>query len=158
MLLKIGIRTLVEPLVAYKVLESGENELIESAKLERSLRARHAIPEDPIMIVYYEPKNTPNGRREIWIPIHKRVKGVNIKSIGPIKAGFLVMGGTDHTVEHYYDVLYKQIEEWELEPDTKINSIEGTYQPEQFDMSYGDFVDEDAPEHWTTEILIPVKE
>lgn len=158
MLLKIGVRTIVEKLVAYKVLESGEYELIESAKLERLLHEAHASPEDPVMIVYYDPKEVPNGRREIWIPIQKQVNGIDTKSVGPIKAGFLVMGGTDHTVEYYYNVLYKQIEEWGLKPDTKIYSIEGTYQPEQFDMSYGDFVDEDASEHWTTEILIPVKE
>jgi hypothetical protein len=158
MLLKIGTRTIVEKLVAYKVLESGENELTESAKLERLLRENQATPEDPIMIVYYDPKEVPNGRREIWIPIQKQVKGIDTKSIGPIKAGFLVMGGTDHTVEYYHKVLQKKIEEWGLELDTKIYSIEGTYQPEQFDMSYGDFVDEDASEHWTTEILIPVKE
>jgi hypothetical protein len=36
-------------------------------------------------------------------------------------------------------------------------SIEAIYQPDQYGLSYGSFIDEDAQETWTTEILIPVE-
>jgi hypothetical protein len=158
MLLKLGVRTTRKRLVAFKVLKPGSNEIIESAKLSRTLHEKFVKIEDPTMIVYYGPKNNKDVEREIWIPIQEKVKGVDIKFVEPIRAGFLVMAGMDHTIEYYYDELYKHLEERGLTPSTKIFSIEADYQPEQFDMSYGDFVDEDAQEEWSTEILIPVEE
>ena len=158
MLLKLGIRNTKKRLVAFKVLKPDSNEIIESAQLSRTLHEKFAKTEDPTMIVYYGPKNNKDTKREVWIPIKETVEGIDIKIVEPIRAGFLVMSGTDHTIEYFYDLLYKHIEERGLTPNTKIFSIEADYQPEQFEMSYGDFVDEDAQEEWSTEILIPVEE
>ena len=158
MLLKLGVRTTRKRLVAFKVLKPGSNEIIESTKLSRTLHEKFAKTEDPTMIVYYDPKNNKDSKREVWIPIQEIVEGVDYKFVEPIRAGFLVMTGTDHTIEYYYDVLFKHLEERGLKPNGKIFSIEADYQPDQFDMSYGDFVDEDAQEEWSTEILIPVEE
>jgi hypothetical protein len=158
MLLKLGVRTTTKKLVAYKVLEFGANEIIESAKLSRTLSEKIAKYKAPSMIVYYDPKNNPNYNREIWIPIKKKIEGIKTKIIDPFKAGFLVMSGTEHSMDYYYNVLYEYLREQELSPSNKICSIEVSYLPEQFNMSFGDFIDEDAQEEWTIEILIPLKQ
>jgi hypothetical protein len=158
MLLKLGVRTTTKKLVAYKVLELGANEIIETAKLSRTLLEKIAKFDAPSMIVYYDPRDSPNCRREVWIPTKKKIEGIKTKVIDPFRAGFLLMSGTDHSIDYYYKVLYEYLKEQELTPSKKICSVEVSYPPDQFDMSFGDFIDEDAQEEWTIEILIPIKQ
>jgi len=66
--------------------------------------------------------------------------------------------GTANPVEYYYEKLYTYIEEQGLKPGTEMCSVEAVYQPDEYGLSYGSFIDEDTPEHWKTEIMIPVKE
>jgi len=61
-------------------------------------------------------------------------------------------------VEHYYGELYRYMEEQGLKPSAQMCSIEAVYQPAEYGLSYGSFIDEDTPEHWSTEIMIPVVE
>jgi effector-binding domain-containing protein len=92
------------------------------------------------------------------IPIEKEVEGFNTKMKEEVKVAFLVFKGTDQPLEYYYNQLYDYIKEQGLEPATMFCSIEAVYQPYEYGLSYGSFIDEDTPEHWSTEIMIPVLE
>ena len=77
---------------------------------------------------------------------------------GGQKVAFLVFIGVDKPIQYYYNELYKYIESRGLKPASEIFSLEAIYQPDEFKLSYGSFINEDNPEHWRTEIMIPVEE
>ena len=154
---KIGLKTTVKELVAYKTLKPGENEVVESAKFSGELHRLGARIRDPNMVLYYDPKDSPLCRREVLIPIDKEMKMVQTKVMPEIKVAFIVFIGTDKPVEFYYKELYKYIEEMGLRPVTSMCSLEAVFQPDEFNLSYGSFIDEDNPEYWRTEIMIPVE-
>ena len=158
MINKIGLKTTIKELVAYKILKPRESEIVESAKFSGELHRLGAQPRDPNIVLYYDPKDVPECRREILIPIERIVDGVNVKMMPEMKVAFLVFIGTDKPVSYYYEELYKYIESQELEPATGICSFEAIFQPDEFNLSYGSLIDEDNPEYWFTEIMIPVKE
>jgi len=155
---KIGIKTTLRDLVAYKVLDPGENEVAECAKFSGELHKLGAKPGDPNMVLFYDPKDDPGCRREIMIPIEKEIEGIDTKKMPEMKVAFIVFIGTDQPVEYYYEKLYEFIEQQRLKPSTQMCSIEAVFQPDEFNLSYGSFIDEDNPEHWRTEIMIPVEE
>jgi effector-binding domain-containing protein len=155
---KIGLKTTVKELVAYKTLKEGENEVVECAKLSGELHRLNANPRDPNMVLYYDAKDAPGCRREVMIPIDRAVEGVETKMMPEMKVAFLVFIGTTHSIEHYYEELYKYIASVGLKPATGMCSLEAVYQPDEFNLSYGSFIDEDNSEHWRTEIMIPVEE
>jgi len=107
--------------------------------------------------MFYEPKDKPGCRREVIIPVEKAVKGVETKMMPELKVAFLVFIGTSRPVESYYEELYRYIEERGLRPSSEMCSVEAVYQPAEYGLSYGSFIDEDTPEHWSTEIMIPVE-
>jgi len=155
---KIGLKTTIKELVAYKTLKPGENEIVECAKLSGELHKLDAKPSDPNMVLFYDPKDDPGCRREVIIPIEKEVEGIETKMMPEIKVAFLVFVGTDQPIEYYYEQLYKYIEDQGLKPASSMCSIEAVYQPHDFNLSYGSFIDEDSSEAWHTEIMIPVEE
>ena len=155
---KIGLKTTMKELVAYKTLKTGENEVVECAKFSGELHKLGARSSDPNIVLYYDPKDAHECRREVLIPIEKEVEGVDSKMMPEMKVAFLVFIGTDQPIEYYYDELYKYIESQGLKPATDMCSFEAVYQPDEFNLSYGSFIDEDNPEHWRTEIMIPVLE
>jgi effector-binding domain-containing protein len=158
MIVKIGIKTLINQLVTYRELKPGESETEAFAKLNSEAHEKGARVNDPTMIIYYDPKNTEDCRREVLVPIDKDVQGLRTKKLPEIRAGFIVYSGASHPVEHYYKELLKHLEERGLKPDTKnFCSMEAVYQPDTFGLSTGSFIDEDAQEVWTTEILLPLE-
>ena len=154
---KIGVKTTVRELVAYKALKPGESEVSEVARLNKELYEKGARPRDPTMVMFYEPKDKPGCKREVIIPVEKAVKGVETKMMPELKVAFLVFIGTSRPVESYYEELYRYIEERGLRPSSEMCSVEAVYQPAEYGLSYGSFIDEDTPEHWSTEIMIPVE-
>lgn len=155
---KIGLKTTLKELVAYKTLKPGENEVVECAKFSGELHRLGVRPRDPNMVLFYDPKDESECRREVIIPIDSEVDGVETKMMPEIKVAFLVFTGTDKPMEYYYDELYKFIEARGLQRASEICSLEAVYQPDEFNLNYGSFIDEDNPEHWRTEIMIPVEE
>jgi effector-binding domain-containing protein len=155
---KIGVKTIIRELVAYRMLNPGENEVAECAKLNSELYRKGARPKDPTMVLYYDAKGEPGCRREVLIPVDREVEGVDTKMMPEIKVAFLVFIGTANPVEYYYERLYEYIEAQGLKPGTEMCSVEAVYQPDEYGLSYGSFIDEDTPEHWRTEIMIPVEE
>ena len=155
---KIGIKTTIKELVAYKTLQPGENEVVEVAKLSAELHKKGVEPHDPNMVLFYDPKEEPGCRREVIIPIKNNVNDIKTKMMPEIKVAFLVFIGADKPMSYYYEELYKYIEERGLKPSSAICSLEAVYQPHEFNLSYGSFIDEDTQEHWRTEIMIPVEE
>lgn len=157
MINKIGIKTTTPELVAYKVLKPEENEIVESARLSRLLHKKDARPSEPHMIIYYDPKDSEGCRREVRIPIQREIPEIDFKITESTKVAFLLFVGTDKPVEYYYDELNKYIKINRMKPSTQFCSIEALFQPEEYGLSYGDFIDEDAAENWMTEIMIPVE-
>jgi effector-binding domain-containing protein len=158
MIEKIGIKTTIPELIAYKVLKPGENELVELAKLSKNLHEKMVNVKDPQMIIYYGEKDDPNCHREVAIPIETEVEGIKTKLLPEIKAAFLVFIGTDKPISYYYETLSKYIKNQGLELTQDICSIEALFQPDEFNTVYGDFVDEDNPEYWRNELILQVKE
>jgi len=154
---KIGVKTTIRELVAYMKLRPGESEVVECAKLNKVLYERGARPRDPTMVLFYDPKDEPECRREVLIPVEMEVEGVDTKMMPEMKVAFLVFIGAGMPVEHYYEELYRFIEERGLRPGSELCSIEAVYQPAEYGLSYGSFIDEDSSEHWLTEIMIPVE-
>ncbi len=154
---KIGVKTTIRELVAYRELKPGENEVAECAMLNSDLYRKGAKPRDPAMVLYYDPKGEPGCRREVLIPVDREVEGVDTKMMPEIRVAFLVFIGTANPVEYYYEKLYEYIEEQGLKPSPEMCSIEAVYQPDEYGLSYGSFIDEDTPEHWRTEIMIPLE-
>ncbi len=155
---KIGVKTTIRELVAYRMLKPWEDEVVECAKLNSELYMKGARPKDPTMVLFYDTKGEPECRREVMIPVDRDVEGVDTKMMPEIKMAFLVFIGTMNPVEHYYEKLYEYIEEQGLKPGSEMCSVEAVYQPDEYGLSYGSFIDEDTPEHWRTEIMIPVEE
>ena len=154
---KIGVKTTIRELVAYRAMKPGENEVAECARLNSELYKKGARPRDPTMVLYYDPKVEPGCRREVFIPVEKDVEGVDTKMMPELRVAFLVFIGTSNPVEHYYETLYRFIEDNGMKPSSSLCSIEAVYQPDEYGLSYGSFIDEDTPEHWKTEIMIPVE-
>ena len=155
---KIGLKTTIRELVAYKELDPKDNEAVECAQLAGKLRDAGARPKEPTMILFRDDKDKPDCRKEVMVPIEKEVEGFDTKMKDEVKVAFLVFKGTDQPLEYYYGKLYDYIEENGLTPASKFCSIEAVYQPHEYGLSYGSFIDEDTPEHWSTEIMIPVEE
>jgi effector-binding domain-containing protein len=158
MIVKIGVKTLTNQLVAYRELKPGESEAEAFAKLNAEAHEKGAKVSDPTMIIYYDPKDSHDCKREVIVPINKDVQGLNTKKLPEIRAGFVVYSGADHPAEYYYEELRKHLKQRGLKPVTNnFCSMEAVYQPDTFGLSTGSFIDEDAQEVWTTEILIPVE-
>jgi effector-binding domain-containing protein len=155
---KIGVKTTIRELVAYRMLKPGEDEVTECARLNSELYTKGARPKDPTMVLFYDHKDEPGCRREVLIPVDREVEGVYTKMMPEIKVAFLVFIGTANPVEYYYGKLYEYIEGQGLKPGAMMCSVEAVYQPDEYGLSYGSFIDEDTPEHWRTEIMIPVEE
>jgi effector-binding domain-containing protein len=155
-ILHIGVKTLDPQLVAYKALKPGDGDTEAFAELNAELHTKGAKPTDPTMIIYYDPKETPGCRREVMIGVDRTVEGVPTKKLPKIKAAFIVYAGTKN-IGHYYEELTTYMESRGLKQAGGFCSIEAIYQPDQYGLSYGSFIDEDAQETWTTEILIPVE-
>ena len=155
---KIGLKTTIKELVAYKKIEPGQNDVVECAKMSGELHKLGIRTGDPNMVLYYDPKEDPGCRREVLIPVDKEVEGIATKMMPEMKVAFLVFIGTTHSIEHHYEELYKYIASVGLKPATGMCSLEAVYQPDEFNLSYGSFIDEDNSEHWRTEIMIPVEE
>jgi hypothetical protein len=110
------------------------------------------------MIIYYDPKEKKECRKEIIVPIDKQVAGLKTKVLPRIRAGFIVYSGVQYPIEYYYEQLERYLSEKGFKHSTiTACSIEAQYQPDQFNLSTGSFIDEDAQETWTTEILLPVE-
>ncbi len=154
---KIGVKTTVKELVAFKVLPPGADDVIEGAKFNGQVHKAGGRPHDPTMVLYYDPKDAEGCRKEIMIPIEAAVEGIETKPMPELRVAFIVFSGTYNTVEHYYEKLYEYIEQQGLKAANMMCAIEATYQPEEFNLSYGSFIDEDNPETWKTEIMIPIE-
>jgi effector-binding domain-containing protein len=158
MIVKIGVKTLNNQLVAYHELKPGENEAEAFAKLNAEAHEKGARVSDPTMIIYYDPKDKQGCRRDVLVPVDKDVPGLKTKKLPEIRAGFIVYSGANHPFEYYYEELQKHLQQRGLKPATHhFCHMEAVYQPDTFGLSEGSFIDEDAQEVWTTEILIPVE-
>jgi effector-binding domain-containing protein len=158
MIVKIGVKTLIPELVAYHELLPGEKEVEALARLNAEAHNKGARPKDPTIIVYKDPKGSKDCRIEVLVLIDKEVPGLNIKKLPEIRAGFIVFSGTRYSLEHYYEELSNYIREKGLVPvNIGFCSMEAVYQPDTYGLSTGSFIDEDAQDYWTTEILIPVE-
>jgi effector-binding domain-containing protein len=158
MIEKIGLKTTVKELVAYKRIEPNESEVLECAKLSGKLHKLGVRTGDPNMVLYYDPKDDPGCRREVLIPIDKEIDGIDTKMMQEMRVAFLVFIGANKPVEYYYEELYKFIYAEGLKPASSLCSVEAIYQPDEFNLSVGSFIEEDTPEYWRTEIMIPVEE
>lgn len=155
---KIGLKTTVKELVAYKVLAPGADDIMETARFNGQVHKAGGRPRDPTMVLYYDPKDADGCRKEVMIPIDVDAEGLDTKHMPEIKVAFLLYNGSQHPIEYYYGKLNEYIEEQGLKPASDVCSIEAVYQPDEFNLSYGSFIDEDNPETWKTEIMIPVVE
>ena len=153
---KIGIKTTMQELVAYKELPPGADDIIECAKFSGEVHKAGARPRDPTMVFFHGSKDDPNCKKEVMIPIDKKVEGLDTKMMPEIKVGFIVFSGTYNPIEYYYEKLYEHIKEQGYSP-TNTCSIEATFQPDEFNLSYGSFIDEDNPETWKTELMVQVE-
>ena len=158
MIEKIGIKTTMRELVAYKTLPLGADDVLECAKFSGEVYKAGASPRDPTTILFYDHKDDPGCRKEVLIPIDAAVDGLETKQMPEIRVAFIVFSGTHNPIEFYYERLYEYIEEQGLKMGSEICSFEAVYQPDEFNLSYGSFIDEDNPETWKTEIMVPVVE
>lgn len=154
---KIGVKTTIDELVAFKVLPPGADDVIEGAKFSGEVYKAGATPHDPTMVLYYDPKDAQDCRKEVMIPIDAAVGGLDTKQMPVLRVAFIVFSGTHNPIEFYYGKLNEYIEVNGLKIASDMCSIEATYQPDEFNLSYGDFIDEDNPETWKTEIMVPVE-
>lgn len=154
---KIGIKTTLEELVAYKVLPPGSDDVLECAKFSGEVYKAGATPHDPTMILFYDPKDDPGCRKEVLIPIDTEVDDLDTKQMPVIRVAFIVYSGTHKPIEFYYDKIYEYIAKQGLKPSSEMCSFEAVYQPDEFNLSYGSLIDEDNPETWRTEIMVPVE-
>ncbi len=158
MIVKIGVKTLNDELVAYRELRPGESEAEAFAKLNAEAHEKGARVSDPTMVVYYDPKEAKSCRREVLVPVDREVLGLKTRRLPALRAGFIVYSGVSHPAEYYYEELMKHLKERGLKPVTKnFCSMEAVYQPDNFALSSGSFIDEDSQDIWTTEILVPIE-
>jgi hypothetical protein len=158
MIVKIGVKTLNNDLVAYRELKTGESETEAFAKLNSEAHEKGTKVNDPTMVIYYDPKEAINCRREVLVPVDREVLGLKTKKLTPIRAGFIVYSGVSHPPEYYHEELMKYLRERGLKPSTsRFCTMEAVYQPDNFALSSGSFIDEDSQDTWTTEILVPLE-
>ena len=153
---KIGIKTTIPELVAYKELPVGADDVIESAKFSGELHKAGARPHDPTMVFYYGSKDDPGCKKEVMIPIAVAAEGLNTKMLPEIKVAFIVYSGTYNPEEHYIEKLMEFIEAEGYKP-LETCTIEANFQPDEFNLSYGSFIDEDNPETWKNEIMVQIE-
>ena len=153
---KIGIKTTIPDLVAYRELAPGADDIIECAKFSGEVHKAGARTKDPTMVFYYGSKDDPSCKKEVMIPIEKEVEGLDTKMMPKIKVGFIVYSGTYNPEEHYMEKLMEYIEAQGYTAQ-KSCIIEATFQPDEFNLSYGSFIDEDNPETWKTEIMVQIE-
>jgi len=160
MIIKIGVKTTEPELVAYLEVNPEESETMALAKLNSLISSKGVKPRDPSMIVYIDEKENPGCRKEVMIPLNKEVKGIPSKVFPQLRAGFLVFADVERPITYYYDLLLKHLEERELKPKHYgiCTSIEAIYEPEQFGYGNMSLVDEDKPEVYETEIIIPIED
>jgi effector-binding domain-containing protein len=148
MILHLGVRTTQKVKVAYKILTPEDKEASVIAKLLSILTRQNPINYnifDHSMIVYYDPPEIPNRRRELLIPTNRSAKGIEIRELPSMKVAFLVFKGTDKTVEEYYEYLKEYMAQSNLVASNDIYSIEVMYVPESVDE-----------QDYTIEIMIPI--
>jgi hypothetical protein len=144
----MGIRTTESIEVAYRELESGEEEASAISQLLGVLIGQNPYDVDKYdhsMVVHYDSPDAKDARRELMIPIYGPVEGVTTKTFPSVRGAFLVYKGTDTTQEEYYAVLRKYIEEGDLTASDEIHSIEIMYVPEDLDA-----------QDFTIELMIPL--
>jgi len=144
----MGIRTTDPVMVAYRELESEEEEATAVSHLLGILLGQYPYDVDKYdhsMVVHYDPPNAAKPRRELMIPIYGPVVGVETKTFPSVRGAFLVYKDTDTSQEEYYELLQKQIEEGGHEASGEIHSIEIMYVPEDLDS-----------QDFTIELMIPL--
>ena len=149
MILHMGTRTTEPVRVSYKTLEPDESEASAVSELLAEIQSQlgyQTLRYDHSMLVYYDPPETPNRRRELLIPLSGDVEGIDTKVFPGIRTAFLVFDGAEISVDVYYQRLMDYMEQAKLEPTGDIYSIEIMYVPE--DLDYADY---------TMEIMVPVK-
>jgi len=62
---KIGIKTTMKELVAYKTLPLGADDVLECAKFSGEVYKAGASPRDPTTILFYDHKDDPGCRKEV---------------------------------------------------------------------------------------------
>ena len=149
MIVHFGVRTTQPIKVAYK--ELGPDEDVSTAVSEllskmTEMYHQHHTTYDHSMIVYYDPPDTPGGRKEVLVPLPWDIEGVESKTFPSVRAAFLVYEGAGASTEVYHQRLKELIEHEGLQRDEEIHSIEIMYVPE--DLDYTDY---------TIEIMFPVK-
>lgn len=148
MILHMGIRTTDPIEVAYRELEPGEAEAPAISQLLGVLIGQFPYDVDKYdhsMVVHYDPPDATDARRELMIPIHGPVVGLETKTFPSVRGAFLVFKDTDTSQEEYYSVLRKYIDEGGLEASDEIHSIEIMYVPEDLDS-----------QDFTIELMIPL--
>ncbi len=154
---KIGVKTTLEELVAYKVLPPGSDDVLECAKFSGEVYKAGATPHDPPLILFYGQKDDPSCRKEVLIPVDAAADGLDTKQMPVIRVAFIVFSGTHNPIEFYYEKLNEYIKAQGLKLSSEMCSLEAVYQPDEFNLSYGSLIDEDNPETWRTEIMVPVE-
>lgn len=159
MITKKGIKKVLPELVAYEEIQPEEDETAALARLTSLISSIGEKPRDPGMIMFLDDKNSPSCRKEVMIPVDKEAVGLKTKTIPATKAGFLVYQTSEKPAEYYYEELLKYIKAQGLKPkiNTFCTSIEAIFQPETFEYATMDFVDEDKPDTYEIEIIIPVE-
>ncbi|MBM3291116.1 hypothetical protein FJY84_00380 [Candidatus Bathyarchaeota archaeon] len=159
MITKIGIKNVLPELVAYEEIQPGEDETIALAKLTTLISTLGEKPKDPGMVMFIDNMMDPNCRKEVMVPIDRVVPGLKTKMTPATRAGFLVFQTSNNPIEYYYEELLKYIKEKGLKPkiNTFCTSIEAIFQPDTFNYSTMDFVDEDKPDTYEIEIIIPIE-
>jgi len=148
MILHMGVRTTEPVRVAYKALSPDEDEAPAVAELLGVLIRQNPYQYgvyDHSIVVHYDPPGTPNGLRELMIPVSRPVAGVKTKEFPSMRGVFLVFKGTDKTMEEYYDYLREYIEQSGLVASDEVHSVEIMYVPESVDE-----------QDYTMEIMIPL--
>ena len=148
MILHMGARTTEAIKVAWRPLSTEEDEASAIIEFLGTLSRRGSLNYrmyDHSIIVYYDPPEKSNSRREILIPLSHEVGGVETKIFPSVRAAFLVFKHTDTSLEGYYEQLRSYMEQSSLEAAEDIYSIEIMYVPEDVDML-----------DYTMEIMIPL--
>jgi effector-binding domain-containing protein len=160
MITKKGIKKTIPELVAYEEIQPGEDETTALARLTTIISSKGEKPRDPGMVMFVDDKNSPSCRKEVMIPVDRETPGLKTKIIPETRAGFLVFETSNNPIEYYYEELLKYIKAWGLKPklNTFCTSIEAVFQPETFQYATMDFVEEDKPDTYEIEIIIPVED
>ena len=160
MIIKIGVKKTLPELVAYEEVGPGGNESLALAALGALITSKGAKRNDPGMIVYIDDRRAPSCRKEVMYPLTEEMPGIKSKTFPGIRTGFIVYKDVENPAEHYYTILLNYLERQGLKPmpGGACTSIEAIFEPDQFSFSDMDFIDEDKPEYYETEIMIPVED